>query len=75
MSNNPKKKPMTKEAASRIQSSQAKNNQDTGKGSFASRAQSTGDKHTNAQSGQQQGGQQSGYNQGYDGNQQQGGRQ
>lgn len=45
--------PMTKEAASRIQSSQDKNGKDTGKNSFASRAQSAGDKRDAAFSGGQ----------------------
>jgi hypothetical protein len=36
--------PMTKEDAARIQSSQAKAGHDTGKGSFAARAQSAADK-------------------------------
>ncbi|KAI9362713.1 hypothetical protein BD770DRAFT_381632 [Pilaira anomala] len=35
--------PMTKEASSKIQSSQAKNSRDTGKGSFSARVQSTAD--------------------------------
>jgi hypothetical protein len=37
------KTPMTKEASSRIQSTQATGGKDTGSGSFASRAQSAGD--------------------------------
>ncbi|TID17987.1 hypothetical protein E6O75_ATG10632 [Venturia nashicola] len=40
--------PMTKEAASDIASSQAKAGHDTGAGTFASRAQSAGDRNTNA---------------------------
>jgi hypothetical protein len=50
--------PMDKTAASRIQSSQSKNNQDTGAGTFAARIQSAADKNTNAQGqgqGQEQG--------------------
>ena len=40
------KTPMTKTAASRIQSATAKKGGDTSKGSFPARAQSTGDKNT-----------------------------
>ncbi|KAA8911502.1 hypothetical protein FN846DRAFT_935856 [Sphaerosporella brunnea] len=47
MSGNNNSKPVTKEDASRIQSSQAKGGNGTGTGSFASRAQSAGDKNTN----------------------------
>ncbi|KAL0565422.1 hypothetical protein ABG067_009621, partial [Albugo candida] len=39
--------PMKKSDASRIQSTQDKSRQDTGKGSFASRAQSAADKNEN----------------------------
>lgn len=53
------KNPTSKEDASRIQASQAKNNRDTGKNSFSSRAQSAGDRNTN-QSGDNQGGNQGG---------------
>ncbi|EIE83388.1 hypothetical protein RO3G_08093 [Rhizopus delemar RA 99-880] len=41
-------KKMTKEDSQRIQSSQEKNNRDTGKNSFASRAQRAADKNINA---------------------------
>jgi hypothetical protein len=58
------KNPMTKEAASRIQSSQAKSNKDTGKKSFAARAQSAADQYANTQASQQASG----------GTQQQGGK-
>lgn len=43
------KTPMTKDDSSRIQSSQEKGGHDTGKGSFAARAQSAGDKYSNTQ--------------------------
>ncbi|RCI05022.1 hypothetical protein CU098_012850 [Rhizopus stolonifer] len=39
--------PITKQDASRIQSSQAKTGKDTGKGSFSSRAQSAADRNAN----------------------------
>ncbi|KAF2743456.1 hypothetical protein M011DRAFT_480803 [Sporormia fimetaria CBS 119925] len=52
--NSSSKTPMTKDDASRIQSTQATGNKDTGKGSFASRAQSAGDKNSNANNGVQQ---------------------
>ena len=39
---------MTPEAASRIQSSNAKSGQDTGTGSFPARAQSAADQNVNA---------------------------
>ncbi|KAF2471167.1 uncharacterized protein BDR25DRAFT_303288 [Lindgomyces ingoldianus] len=50
---------MTKEDASRIQSTQATSGKNTGSGSFASRAQAAGDKNSNANSsgGAQGGGQ------------------
>ncbi|KAL8828947.1 MAG: hypothetical protein Q9191_002295 [Dirinaria sp. TL-2023a] len=41
---------MTKEDASRIQSTQAKSGGDTSKGGFAARAQSAGDRNTNTSS-------------------------
>lgn len=41
-------KPPTKADVSRIQSTQAKNNNDTGKGSFSARLQSTQAKQENA---------------------------
>lgn len=44
------KSSMTKDDAARIQSTQAKNDRDTGKGSFASRAQSAADKNANTNS-------------------------
>ena len=48
-------KKITKEEASRIQSSQEKAGRDTGKDSFASRAQSAADKQANSeQSGPKQ---------------------
>lgn len=61
---------MTKDDASRIQSSQAKNNRDTGKNSFAARAQSAADKRESASSGGQgqQGQGQQGQNQQNQGN-------
>jgi hypothetical protein len=40
--------PMSKKSSSRIQSSQAKTGQNTGKDSFSSRAQSAADKNANA---------------------------
>ncbi|KAG2207356.1 hypothetical protein INT47_006830 [Mucor saturninus] len=46
--------PMDKSAASRIQSSQAKNNNDVGAGSFAARAQSAADTRANTQGTQGQ---------------------
>lgn len=46
--------PMDKSAASRIQSSQAKNNHDVGAGSFAARAQSAADTRANTQGTQGQ---------------------
>lgn len=55
---------MDKQSASRIQSSQEKSGQYTGKGSFSSRSQSAADRNTNTQGGQQQGGQQQGNTQG-----------
>ena len=76
MSSSGKSNPMTKEAASNIQSTQvilhelrwpillltkaiqAKGGHDTGSGSFAARAQSAGDRNTNASN--QSGGDQSG---------------
>lgn len=45
------KNPTTQSDASRIQSTQAKSGQDTGKSSFASRAQSAGDRNTNQSGG------------------------
>ncbi|KAF2705153.1 hypothetical protein K504DRAFT_388154 [Pleomassaria siparia CBS 279.74] len=52
MSNEPSKSsPMTKEAASNIQSTQATGGKDTGAGTFAARAQSAGDKNTNTSAG------------------------
>lgn len=45
-----KSQTMSKEDASRIQSSQAQAGHDTGKDTFASRAQSAGDKNKNAKS-------------------------
>jgi len=43
---------MTKEDASRIQSSQAQGGKDMSSSGFASRAQSAGDRNTNAAAGQ-----------------------
>ncbi|KAI0070699.1 hypothetical protein K474DRAFT_1669783 [Panus rudis PR-1116 ss-1] len=42
---------MTKDDSSRIQSSQAKHGNDTGKDTFASRTQSAGDKWANGNAG------------------------
>lgn len=42
---------MTQQSAGKIQSSQAKGGKDTGKGSFASRAQSAGDRNANSDAG------------------------
>ncbi|KAL9545943.1 hypothetical protein MBANPS3_006904 [Mucor bainieri] len=55
--------PTSKSDASRIQSSQAKNNQDTGKGSFASRAQSAADRNANQSGGANTSGGQAGQQQ------------
>ena len=46
--------PMDKEAAARIQSANARNNQDTGKNSFPARAQSAADRNANQGQGQGQ---------------------
>ncbi|KAI8369011.1 hypothetical protein BD560DRAFT_435361 [Blakeslea trispora] len=46
---------MDKEAAARIQSSNAKSGQDVGKGSFPARAQSAADRNANQGQGQGQG--------------------
>ncbi|KAI9280782.1 hypothetical protein BY458DRAFT_430567 [Sporodiniella umbellata] len=60
MSNQVNYKPMDKEAASRIQSTQTKNEKDVGASSFTSRAQSAGDRNANtAQKGSNQTGNQS----------------
>lgn len=45
------KNPTSQSDASRIQSTQAKGGHDTGKGSFASRAQSAGDRNANQSGG------------------------
>jgi hypothetical protein len=45
---------MTKADSSRIQSSQVKSGNSVGKDSFSSRAQSAGDKSTNAQQGKKE---------------------
>jgi hypothetical protein len=44
---------MTKEDSQRIQSTQEKNNRDTGKNSFAARTQRAADKNTNADQARQ----------------------
>ncbi|KAK4697869.1 hypothetical protein P7C71_g268, partial [Lecanoromycetidae sp. Uapishka_2] len=62
-SSNNKSSQMSKSDASRIQSSQATGGKDTGAGSFAARAQSAGDKNTNASKGGE-GGSSKGANQG-----------
>jgi len=57
------KNPISKSEASHIQSTQAKNNQDTGKGSFSSRAQSAADRNANQSGGANTGGGQAGQQQ------------
>ncbi|KAI8643878.1 hypothetical protein BD408DRAFT_414033 [Parasitella parasitica] len=47
MPKNPTPTPMSKSDASRIQSTQAKNNRDTGPNSFAARSQSAADRNAN----------------------------
>ncbi|GAN08871.1 conserved hypothetical protein [Mucor ambiguus] len=54
------KNPISKSEASHIQSTQAKNNQDVGKNSFASRAQSAADRNANQSGGANTGGGQGG---------------